>query len=166
MLKLFAPFLPFVTEEVWSWWRPGSVHIAAWPTGSEVLAVCAPQAADDGGVAALEFASAVLGAIRKKKSEEQRPLKTPVIRAIIRAPRQQLDLLPHVERDLRASGLIQQLETSSADVLQVDVELAPPNETAAEATRDEILAVPRRSIRCSIATRCNARSTRISATAT
>jgi valyl-tRNA synthetase len=126
MLRLFAPFLPFVTDEVWSWWRSGSIHAARWPEAEELLAVCAPAVEHAEGVAALEFAAVVLGAIRKKKSEEQRPLKTPVARAVIRAPRQQLELLPLVEKDLRASGLIRELETAEAEALEVHVELAAP----------------------------------------
>ena len=131
MLRLFAPFLPFVTEEVWSWWRDGSVHRARWPTPDEVLAV-AGGAEDDRGVEAVQFAAAVLGAIRKKKSEEQRPLKTPVAKAILRAPAALLDLLPDVESDLRASGLIQQLETEAADALHVDVTLAAQDQPREE----------------------------------
>ncbi len=124
LLRLFAPFLPFVTEEVWSWWRQRSIHKASWPAGAELLEACDPAAADQQGAAALDFAALVLGAIRKKKSDEQRPLKTPVTRAILRAPQAQLDLLPDVEQDLRSSGLIQELETVVSDDVQVEVELA------------------------------------------
>ncbi len=123
-LRLFAPFLPFATEEIWSWWQPGSVHTATWPTEAEILAVAG--GADDRAVLALQMAAQVLGDIRKKKSEEQRPLKTPVARIVIRAPEDKLELLPDIEQDLRASGQIQQIDTLVSEVLQVDVELAPP----------------------------------------
>jgi hypothetical protein len=89
-----------------------------------VLACCG-GVEDAGGVEALQFAAAVLGAIRKKKSEEQRPLKTPVALTIVRAPATLLALLPAVEADLRASGLIQELHTAEGETLQVDVTLAP-----------------------------------------
>ena len=69
--------------------------------------------------------SAVLGAIRKKKSEEQRPLKTPVARAVSAAPAAQLELLPLVEEDLRAAASSSELETVVGDELSVQVELAP-----------------------------------------
>jgi valyl-tRNA synthetase len=124
LLRLFAPFLPFVTEEVWSWWKAGTIHQAPWPETSALLQVCAPAGEDPEGLAALEFASAVLGAIRKKKSEEQRPLKTPVARAVIHGAEAQLALLPLVETDLRAAGLIRELQAVAGDPFRVEVELA------------------------------------------
>ena len=133
MLRLFAPFLPFVTEEVWSWWREGSIHKAAWPTAGEVLEPCG-GVEDTRGVEALQFAAAVLGAIRKKKSEEQRPMKTFVTRAVVRAPDASLALLPDVEADLRACGLIRELETAAAATLQVEVELEAPPPAGQERT--------------------------------
>ena len=106
-------------------WQDGSVHRARWPTYEEAVAPLAPGFEDERGVQALEFASAVLGAIRKKKSEEQRPLKTGVSRAVIVAPAAQLALLADVEQDLRASGLIERLESGVGETLHVEVELSP-----------------------------------------
>jgi len=100
--RLFAPFLPFVTEEVWSWWKEGSVHRAAWPRQDEVLDAIGGE--DVAAAEALEFGSQVLSGVRKKKSEERKPLRTPVIGATIRAPQRQLDLLETVWSDVRASA--------------------------------------------------------------
>jgi valyl-tRNA synthetase len=124
LLRLFAPYLPFVTEEVWSWWRPGSIHAATWPRAEELFDVAGGE--DEQGAKTLELAAAVLGEIRKKKSEEQRPLKTAVARALVRLPEADRALLAGCESDLKAAGLINQLVVESADALQVVVQLAPP----------------------------------------
>jgi len=119
-LRLFAPFLPFATEEVWSWWRDGSVHRAPWPTLEEVRAF-APE--HDEGVLALEAASRVLGDVRKRKSEAKRPLKTPVRRVIVHGLADELSALGLATADLRAAGLIEQIDTVVGDALTVEVEL-------------------------------------------
>ena len=69
LLRLFAPILPFVTEEVWSWWQEGSIHRAPWPDAGDVRA-----AAGDGDRRVAEVTGEVLGAVRKAKSEAQRSM--------------------------------------------------------------------------------------------
>jgi valyl-tRNA synthetase len=81
LLRLFAPYLPFVTEEVWSWWQPGSVHRAAWPTPDEVVA---PLGGED--VAALEVMTATVAAlseVRRLKAIEKRAVKAVIEHATL-----------------------------------------------------------------------------------
>jgi valyl-tRNA synthetase len=130
LLRLFAPFLPFVTEEIWSWWQQGSIHGAPWPTPDELTSLAAGHS--DADVRTLELAASVLGAIRKKKSEQQRPLKTQVLRTRVRVPDADRAVLSAAEMDLRAAGLIASLELESGDSLDVAVELAPPESHAGE----------------------------------
>jgi valyl-tRNA synthetase len=122
ILRVFAPFLPFVTEEVWSWWREGSVHRAAWPREEEILRPIG--AGDDRAAAALEFGAAVLSEVRKRKSEAQRPLKAPVARAAIRDTAERIALLESVRADVSAAGFIQRIEAQEAPEFGVQVELA------------------------------------------
>jgi len=122
LLRLFAPFLPFVTEEVWSWWREGSVHRAAWPHVEEILGAIGAE--DERAASSLEFGALVLSEVRKRKSEAQKPLKTPVARAVVRDSGERLALLDQVRVDLRAAGFIREIEAREAQEFGVDVELA------------------------------------------
>jgi valyl-tRNA synthetase len=73
-LRLFAPYLPFVTEEVWSWWRTGSVHRAPWPA-ADALEQIAGEGADARFYVDAQIAN---GEIRREKSLQGMKIKTPV----------------------------------------------------------------------------------------
>jgi len=96
LLRLFAPFTPFVTEEVWSWYQPGSVHRQAWPVAGEFASV--------GDAAVLVDVSAALIAIRGAKSTAKVSMKTEVSRAEFSGPADVLERLKACEGDLRAVG--------------------------------------------------------------
>ncbi len=109
LLRLFAPFLPYVTEEVWSWWQPGSVHRADWPSLSE--------AAD---VAPLVTATAVLAAVRKAKSAAQQSMRAEVALLEVAGP---AAVLAEVRADLTAAGNVREWAVTDAAELSVTVTL-------------------------------------------
>jgi valyl-tRNA synthetase len=121
VLRLFAPVLPFVTEEVWSWWRPGSVHRSAWPEAAPLRALAGGSA----DPLLLDVARAVLAEVRKAKSLDQRSMRWPVERAVVHDTAPRLDRLRAVEPDVRAAGRIGQLVVGTErDDLLVEVALA------------------------------------------
>ncbi len=122
LLRLFAPHVPFVTEEVWSWWREGSIHRARWPEASEVR-VDGP----DPDPLVYEVAAAVLGAVRKEKSAQKRSLATPATRVLVRDSADRLAALAQAERDVCEAGKIVLLECAAGAELSVTVELAAPD---------------------------------------
>jgi valyl-tRNA synthetase len=110
LLRLFAPFVPFVTEEVWSWWQEGSVHRADWPDATDL----STQAglADE---TVLDAAVAAIAAIRKAKSQARLRMKDPVQLLVLTARQQSLDALAAAGSDVKSAGRVTQIELRTAD---------------------------------------------------
>ncbi|MEO7555383.1 MAG: class I tRNA ligase family protein, partial [Acidimicrobiales bacterium] len=121
LLRLFAPFLPFVTEEVWSWWQPASIHRAPWPDSASLRA-----AAGDTDPLVRDVAAAVLTAIRKAKSDAKVGMRADVAKACVYAPGPQLEALWLAADDITAAGKVAALDTEVAPAFRVAVTLAPP----------------------------------------
>jgi valyl-tRNA synthetase len=121
VLRLLAPHLPFVTEEVWSWWREGSVHRSSWPDSSALREVAGDRVVFD-------VAAEVLGAVRKAKTEQQRSLRTEVLRLVVRDTAERLEALEAAAGDVgEAARSSAGVETSAAVAFDVEVELAAPD---------------------------------------
>jgi valyl-tRNA synthetase len=116
--RLFAPFLPFVTEEVWSWWQEGSVHLAPWPDGADV----GPRTGADQSV--LTIASEVLGAVRREKTAKKRSMRARVALLTVSGPPAMLAAVEAARGDLVDAGGVDELVVSAADELSVQVVLA------------------------------------------
>jgi valyl-tRNA synthetase len=104
MLRLFAPYLPFVTEDVWSWWREGSVHQAPWPKSAEVVEPIG--GADAAALAVRDATQGALAEVRRIKSILKKPTKAVISEAVL--PRAFEGLLP-AARDFQAATHIRSL---------------------------------------------------------
>jgi valyl-tRNA synthetase len=113
-LRLLAPVLPFATEEVWSWWRSGSVHRAAWPTAEPLRAT-----AGDADPATLAAAGRALAALRKVKSEAKVSMRTPILTAELLVPGTELPLVELAVDDVRAAGRAAGLTLVADDSVEV-----------------------------------------------
>ena len=124
--RLLAPFLPFVAEEVWSWWQEGSIHRAVWPDAEELTDALGQAPSDRAEVEeqALAIAADVLKEVRKAKSDARRPMRAPVTRVLVSDSPERLAALALGAEDLRLAGSIELIDTREAEEFAVEVELA------------------------------------------
>ena len=117
--RLFAPIMPFVAEEVWSWWHDHSVHATQWPALKEL-----PTLEVSGAGATYGPACEVLEAIRRAKSSAKASQRADVASVTVRAPAAFLAAVARCEEDLKAAGGVTTLMTREETELSVEVILA------------------------------------------
>jgi valyl-tRNA synthetase len=115
LLRLLAPYLPYTTEEAWSWYHTGSVHTAPWPTPGNL----------PGDPTLITLASTTIHTIRKAKTTHNRSMRAPIATLRVSAPQPHLDQLNAIAPDLCAAGNITTLTLTltPADQLHIDVDL-------------------------------------------
>ena len=114
MLRLFAPYLPFVTEEVWSWWHQESVHRAAWPTPEEIVAEI--RGADADAVPIFTVTKEALVAVRRVKALHKKAIKAPAT-AVLEKVR--FEKMQPAMRDFQAAAHIRSF--SFGDVQELEL---------------------------------------------
>jgi valyl-tRNA synthetase len=120
-LRLLAPFVPYVTEEVWSWWQAGSIHRASWPEPAEL-------GDRDGDAAMLDAVAAALIGLRGAKSQAKVSMRHELSAVEFTGPQAVLDAVRRAEADLVRAGRVTGAPTyvvADGGALSVSAKLAP-----------------------------------------
>ncbi len=112
--RLFAPFLPFTTEECWRWWQPASVHTAPWPSASGVA----------GDPDLIDPVLEVLARVRRAKTEAKVGPRAAVDLLSVSLPEEVASSFDAGQADLADAGSISEIETAAGATLEVSVRLA------------------------------------------
>ena len=99
-LRLLAPFVPYVTEEVWSWWQEGSVHRQSWPTAADLGAAAASA------TTVIDAVAAALTGIRGAQSQAKVSMRAELSRVEIGGPTGLVTAAEEAADDLRKAGKI------------------------------------------------------------
>jgi valyl-tRNA synthetase len=123
-LRLLAPFLPYVTEEVWSWWQDGSIHRQPWPTAADLGSAAAVKPT------MLAAVADILTGIRGAKSQAKVKMRTALSSVAVTGPAAAMELAEQAADDLRAAGnIVGELTFTARDggdeTVTVDAEIAP-----------------------------------------
>ena len=112
--KLLAPFIPFATEEAWSWWQEDSVHRSSWPVVEDLSGFAGNQNGE-----LLSLASQALIGIRKAKSDEKLSMKAEISSLTIESSAEEIESLKHIESDLKSVGKIEQINYKTSASLAI-----------------------------------------------
>ena len=131
-VRAFAPFCPFVTEEIyqalpWNNGRPVSVHLTTWPTAQEFAGIISNDVL-------YESISQLTSEVRKAKTEANLTQKTPVKKLVIAAPAKVISLLSTHGIDLENvtnayPNAIEYIEGSELSIskIELDLDFVPEN---------------------------------------
>ena len=117
--RLFAPFLPFVTEETWSWWMEGSVHKSQWPSAADLR-----DHASESNPLIVSIASDVMSHVRRAKSDARVSMKAEVKSVTVTDKAERLEALLLVQPDFCQAGHVNELTTHLGDNFSVEIILA------------------------------------------
>lgn len=131
LIRMFAPFIPFITEEIWRWAYSDdadmhtSVHRSPWPTLAEFAGIPEPKSAR-----VWPLTLQVVEAVRKAKAEANLSIKAPVKLVEVTCTPDDGAALDHMVLDITRMLSIQEFdldEKPNAAELSVSVELDQAN---------------------------------------